>query len=1095
MKRAEVIYRVNQLPSFREVAGCFVACLLFLLPCGEAGKAFAQQCTVIFVTPNGASSGTVGTKAAPASLTYALTLANATDNKIFMSAGTYNITGPINMKANLSIEGGYNAVTWKKSNAVTTTIYRDNSNVEPNPNRLVAIYCNAISNFRFQDLTIRTASAFGNGISTYGIHLSGSSNYQIVRCKVIAGNAGNGTVGTNGSSGIAGAQGLPGDDGSDDDIGPRAGGLGASGSFPGSKAGGNGGDGGDRGTGDCQLCGDPNFATNGYPGQNGQIAFSGGGYGGTGGQKSLTCVYPTTPTRTSINDGVSGTDGADGLAGTIGASGIASFTAGFYTPGNGGAGSSGTDGSGGGGGGGGGSLGGILTNCIFNFPPDVNGTGAGGGGGGEGAQAATGGTGATGGGGSFAIYIYNNGINGIIKDTKLTSGVAGIGGFGGSGGSGGIGGLGGVQGGGNNGYVGAGGFGGKGGNGGDGGAGGAGSDGVTHTLYEDGSGTPVVEQNVYSLQQPFVYVQYSGCTDAPVTFSTNATGTVIWFFGAGATPASGNGIIATTKYTTQGRKTFTMVNNGISYTFTDFIEIFSNGAGIVPSITAPITNVCIADSATYNSSVAADDYVWYFTRNNVTDTITGPAFQNPSYTFDSVGTYQVILKIVDYCCGESFPDTAIVNVEGISRPTISIESESLTNTVCNAGSFTFSASVTNAGTNPSYQWLVNGAPAGSNYSIFVTSSLVDADSVSCIVTSSLGCSTGQKDTSASISVTVIELPVVTCTSDSLISGHPTLFTALVTSGGGLPYSYAWSFGDNSSGAGDTVSHIYQLAGTYNYQVNVTDSNGCEGSCSGAVIISSKLSAAYLASVAIGCAALQVDFTNYSVYAITYLWDFGDGTTSVLENPSHYYSNPGTYNVTLMAFGATGTDSSTVTSQVFVYAQPVSNFQVLLSPNGDTAYFADNSVDAVSWLWNFGDGATDTVQNPIHVYAVNGNYNVSLIVTNSYGCSDTTYKPAFVKINVGLDEQLLTDANVHVFPNPFSSELTIDFSAPSGEAEGMTISLLNLEGIKLITEKKNVSKGDQQIKMNDLKEKLVPGMYLLELEYNGQKHYTKLIYQE
>lgn len=1075
-----------------------ITILLFspLLWRGAGGEAFAQQCTVIYVTPNGASSGTAGTKIAPASLTYALSLATATDNKIYMASGTYNISSPIDMKANLSIEGGYNSTTWKKSNASATTIYRDNSNIESNPIRIVAIYCTNISNFRFQDLTIRTSNGFGNGTSTYGIRLSGCSNYQIVRCKITAGNAGDGTIGSNGTSGIPGAAGLDGDDGddsydSDDGILPHSGGLGGSGSFPGSNAGGKGGDGGDKGTGDCQLCGDPNFATNGYPGQNGQTSGSGGGIGGTGGQKSLTCVYPTTPSRTALNDGAPGTDGANGLAGTNGTNGVASFSGGYYMPGNGTAGGIGSVGHGGGGGGGGGSLGGILTNCIFGFPPDVNGTGAGGGGGGEGAQGGTGATGGTGGGGSFAVYIHNNGANGIIKDSKLVSGNSGIGGIGGNGGAGGIGGAGGTKGGGGNGYVGAGGNGGKGGDGGVGGNGGKGSDGETYTLYEDG-GTAVSEQNVYSLQQPFVYVQYSGCTDAPVTFSTNATGTVIWFFGAGASPASGNGITATTKYTTQGRKTFTMVNNGIAYTYTDFIEIYSTGAGIIPEINSTDTAVCAGSPGTYTSSVAADQYLWYFIRNNDVDTIVGTSFQNATYTFDSAGTYQVILRIVDDCCGESFPDTMIVQVEGISRPYIEILSESPTNIACTGASFTFSAGATNAGFSPTYQWMVNSTP-GSTFPVFISSSLVDGDTVSCIITSDLGCSAGQMDTSNAIVVTVIDPPLVSCTAQDFISGSPTTLVAEVLSGGSLPFSYEWSFGDGASGAGDTVSHIYQTAGAYDYQVNVVDSNGCVGSCSGGLIVTAQLTAGFNSSVSAGCPVLKVDFFNTSIYAITYLWDFGDGSTSVLENPSHYYVNSGLYTVTLMAFGATGTDTSIVTGQIYVYPRPVANFQAYVSDNADTVYFADNSLDAIDWTWDFGDGNSSDVQNPIHSYDVNGNYDVSLMVTNDYGCSDTTSKPAFVYINVGLDD-LNSQSVISVFPNPFYSNFTIAIDA---KKEGIAkLSMYSIDGAKVLSDTKPINMGSQTIKIeNEFIQNLVPGMYLLELECNKQKQYIKLIYQK
>lgn len=1072
----------------------FVVALL-VLNCFNAvlNTAVAQQCTIIYVTPNGASTGAVGTKAAPASLTYAITLANSTNNKIHMASGTYNISAALNMKSNLSIEGGYNSTTWKKSNSTATTIYRDNSNVEPSPNRLVAMYCNTISNFRLQDLTIRTSNAFGNSISTYGVHLSGCSDYQIVRCKISAGNAGNGNIGTNGNAGISGAAGVAGGNGSDNDAAPNAGGAGASGSFAGSNAGGTGGDGGARGTATCSLCGDPAAATNGHPGTNGQIGGSGGGIAGTGGQKIITCIYPTTPPRTTLNDGAAGTDGANGLDGTIGGNGTATFSGGFYVPGNGVTGTIGTNGFGGGGGGGGGSLGGIPYDCIFGLPPNKNGTGAGGGGGGEGAQGGTGGSGGTGGGASFAIYVYNNGANGIIKDTKTTSGIPGTGGVGGNGGNGGNGGAGGIRGGAGNGYVGAGGTGGKGGDGGKGGNGGNGSDGETYLVYEDGSGTSVAEQNVYSLQQPFVFVEYSGCTNAPVTFSTNASGTVIWFFGAGASPASGNGIIATTKYTTQGRKTFTMVNNGISYTYTDFIEIYSVGAGIIPNITSPDTAVCINDSAHYTSSVAADSYTWYFIGENRLDTLSGPNYQTATHAFDSAGTYQVILRIVDSCCGPSFPDTMKVQVEGISQPVISIQSENPTNIVCNGGSFTFSADVANAGQHPSYQWLVNGTPMGADYPIFTSTTLANGDSISCVVTSALGCSTGQKDTSNAIGVTVIDIPVVTCSAQDFISGQPTTMIATVTSGGVAPYTYSWSFGDSAMGVGDTVSHIYQIAGSYDYQVNVSDSNGCAGNCSGTAIISTKLSASYTASTLSGCAPLKVDFTNTSIFGITYLWDFGDGTTSVLTSPSHFYLNPGTYNVTLMAFGATGTDSSSVTGQIFVYAKPVANFQAFISQTGDTVYFADNSVGATHWFWSFGDGATDTIQNPIHTYPSNGNYDISLSVSNDFGCADTTSKPGFVTINVGINEFIFSESNIHIYPNPFSSELTISIS--SSKATSLAIAIYSVEGLKVISEIRSIVEGEQKIKLDGLDSKLAVGTYFMELDFNGEKHRTKLIYQK
>ena len=1013
-----------------------------------------------------------------------------------MSGGTYNISNALQMKSNLSLEGGYNSSTWEKSNSTTTTIYRDNSNMETNPNRFVAIYCNGISNFRFQDLRIKTTNAFGLGTSIYAVHMSGCSNYQIVRCKIEAGNAGNGTIGNNGSSGIAGANGATGEDGCNDCDAPHAGGTGGTGSFMGSNAGGAGGKGGDRGIADCSLCGDPNFANNGDPGLNGTVTPpAGGGYGGAGGQKIVTCIYPTSPPRTTLNDGGVGTDGASGMNGTSGNDGAATFSGGFYMPGNGGTATSGTNAHGGGGGGGGGSLGGIPYDCLFGLPPNWNGTGAGGGGGGEGGQGAIGGTGGTGGGGSFALYLYNNGANGVIKDTKLTAGVAGIGGAGGTGGNGGNGGAGGLGGGKFNTHTGAGGDGGNGGNGGNGGSGGNGSDGESYTLYEDGTGTPVALQNIYSLQQPYVFVKYSGCTNAPVIFSTTASGTVLWFFGAGASPASGNGISSATKYTTLGRKTFTMVNNGISYTFTDFIEIFNSGTNMTPFILSADSNICVGASGNYTCSTIADSYTWNIVKDSTLDTtITGAGFANLNYTFSTAGTYQLFLRSIDNCCGESFPDTFVVNVQDIYQPSINIQSEDAANIVCDSGTFTFSATVSTAGTNPTYQWLQNGSPVGGNYPIYVSSSLQNGDSVNCVVTSSLGCSTGQKDTSNAISVTVVNLPVVTCTADSFFSGEPTNFIANVSSGGNSPYTYNWSFGDTALGFGDTVSHIYQLAGTYSYQVNASDSNGCVGTCNGTVVIETELTAAFSADTTNGCAPLQVNFTNSSIYAITYHWDFGDGTSSVQQNPSHTYTNPGTYTVTLMAFGASGTDSSSVSNQVYVYPTPVANFQAsYISSGGDTVYFADNSVDAWTWFWDFGDGTTDTVQNPVHFYTFNGTFNITLIVTNGYGCSDTTFKPNFVTIAVGVSSISNLQSPILIYPNPFHSEININVNAETKSQ--LKISLKNVLGQTVLYEKRNVETGQQTIQLTTINHQLSTNIYFLELDLNGTRQYAKLIYRE
>jgi len=1059
------------------------------------GIGYAQECNIVYVTPGGASSGIAGTKNIPASFLYGLSLANSTNDKIYMASGTYIVYNPVNLKSDISIDGGHDDITWEKSNATTTTIYRDNSNMESSPARFVAMYGTNISNFQLHDLTIQSANAFSGGISSYGIRLSGCSNYSIIRCKITSGNGGNGINGSNGVSGIGGAPGTIGQNGDEQGGCCTGAGVGGGivGSFPGSYAGGNGGNGGDRGTASCTFCGNPQDATNGY------IASSGlgpsAGIGGNGGAKIVVCIYPLSCPRTPVNDGQNGVAGTNGLSGISGNDGMG-LIAGFHYPTSGTIGTAATHGSGGGGGGGGGSLGGIPYDCLFGLPPNVNGAGAGGGGGGEGGEAGLGGTGGTGGGSSFAFYLYNNGANGLIKDCQITSGNPGLGGLGGFGGTGGSGGLGGIGGGQGNCRVGAGGTGGNGGNG------GKGSDGVRFGLYESSFGVPVSLMNINSLQQPFVSVKYGGCTDAPVEFSTSASGTVQWYFGAGSIPSSKIGDTTIAAYITTGRKTFTMVNNGIPYTYSDFINIYSSGAGLNPVIdTITSTNLCVGDVGSFISSITASDYMWFINRNSEWDTISGPSYYSMAYTFDSVGTYNIILKTVHNCCGESFPDTISVTVNPIISPLITIQSSDTSNMVCQGTNLTFSAIAENAVV-PVFQWYLNGLPVWINSPTFSTSTLANGDVVSCSVTTTSGCSAGQADTSNSISVTVVEFPNISCSADSFTTSQPTYFIANVDSGGLSPFTYSWDFGDQTMGAGSSVAHIYTSPGVYDIQVNVIDSNGCPGVCNTVVTIFSQLLAGFTASSFNGCAPLSIDFLNQSTNAITYLWEFGDGITSVLENPSYIYTNPGTYDVTLSAFGPTGNDNALITNQVMVLPSPVVNFQaypqVITNPI-DTVFFADNSLDAWTWEWYFGDPLSgnnySTEQNPWHFYSSNGSYSVSLVITNAYGCTDSITKHDFILVGIDTSSSLGIGENNIIssfllYPNPSTNNINILLNlAKSGFVEIRLLSITGQEVLKRNFE--TIIPGTTEVQMEIASLGLSKGLYLIELNYKGNYFYKKI----
>ena len=153
---------------------------------------------------------------------------------------------------------------------------------------------------------------------------------------------------------------------------------------------------------------------------------------------------------------------------------------------------------------------------------------------------------------------------------------------------------------------------------------------------------------------------------------------------------------------------------------------------------------------------------------------------------------------------------------------------------------------------------------------------------------------------------------------------------------------------------------------------------------------------FTASPTYGTAPLTVKFTDSSTNTpISWNWSFGDGSlvNVTMQNPVHTYPVAGTYTVSLNATNAAGSNISTRTGYITVIA-PVANFSA--SPTSGTApltvQFNDTSSGLpTSWNWNFGDGATSTLQNLSHVYSNSGYYTASLTILDSFGSTNTTSK--------------------------------------------------------------------------------------------------------
>ncbi|WP_229395547.1 PKD domain-containing protein [Methanosarcina sp. DH1] len=157
---------------------------------------------------------------------------------------------------------------------------------------------------------------------------------------------------------------------------------------------------------------------------------------------------------------------------------------------------------------------------------------------------------------------------------------------------------------------------------------------------------------------------------------------------------------------------------------------------------------------------------------------------------------------------------------------------------------------------------------------------------------------------------------------------------------------------------------------------------------------------FSASPTSGKTPLNVKFTDTSTGSPTsWYWNFGDGSKSYLQNPTHKYSKVGSYTVSLTVKNAKGSNKVTKTDYIIVITKPVAAFSA--SPTSGKAplkvKFTDKSTGTpTKWKWNFGDGTISREKNPTHQYTQKGNYKITLTVSNAAG-SNTITKTNFIKV--------------------------------------------------------------------------------------------------
>lgn len=250
-------------------------------------------------------------------------------------------------------------------------------------------------------------------------------------------------------------------------------------------------------------------------------------------------------------------------------------------------------------------------------------------------------------------------------------------------------------------------------------------------------------------------------------------------------------------------------------------------------------------------------------------------------------------------------------------------------------------------------------------------------------------------------VQVPNVPTVYFTWDPQLAQIGELISFFGASGNQIT-SWEWDFDDGMYGNDQNIVHSYYNEGDYNVSLTVTDINGCSSGTSQVVTVGITPAVDFYFSSP--CLNEPVQFTvDESVTDIgavsVFDWNFGDGATSNNQNPTHIYSNPGTYQIILTIVDTLGLSNS-VSHEVELYPLPTANFEFYQACLGSTTQFTDYSVAAsgyiTTWEWDFGDGTTQTVNHPDdpdveHIYINTWTFAVTLTVTTSDGCQNTVIR--------------------------------------------------------------------------------------------------------
>jgi gliding motility-associated-like protein len=392
----------------------------------------------------------------------------------------------------------------------------------------------------------------------------------------------------------------------------------------------------------------------------------------------------------------------------------------------------------------------------------------------------------------------------------------------------------------------------------------------------------------------------------------------------------------------------------------------------VQPVTVAGTTICPGQSATLTAnSPGATTYAW--SNGATTSSITVSPTVTTSYTVT------VTAPAANGATGTGTA-TAIVTVLPSTSPQCGCTVTASNNgPVCVGSTFNLSASNVNGG---SFVWSLAGNPIGNTQNVTnIPAASVGSFPITVTATDNLG-----NTCTGTTTVVVNPLPNVSAGID-----QSTCLGNSITLTGTGANAYQWS-----GGVQNGLPFVPSSSSTYT--VTGTDQNGCINSDDVSVTVLYAQMPSISPSVSLGCVPTPVTFTNNDAQATNCVWDFGNNQSSTsCVDANTIYNQVGCFDITLTQTDIQGCDTTVTFNDVVCIEDVEASFYLTpgtIGPSNSTVSFYNNSSNAVSYLWDFGDQTTATDFEPVHTYSTNlqTGYVTTLIATSEAGCVDSVSMP-------------------------------------------------------------------------------------------------------